>query len=109
MHLMEIAVERRERERKLYIRLFWVFMLAAVACFVLTTVLEFDYAMYGWLSLTAAIICESRQQAAKGWLAGVSMMAAAIRSGSMFSEDEDLSQVVQDNGATEEMNWRAHA
>jgi hypothetical protein len=40
----------------------------------------------------------------------VDTMAAVIRSGPLpFEEEEDPSQAIQSNGATEEMNWRAFA
>ena len=110
MHLLEVAYKRHEAIRKLYIWLFWVFLVAAIVCFVLTIGFDFDYQTHGWISWTIAIICEARQQGAKGWLAGVDTMAAAIRGGSLpFEEEEDPSQAIQSNGATEEMNWRAFA
>ncbi len=114
MHALEIAYARQIKRRKLYVRLFWVFFVAAWTCFILAFVLDLDFGTYGWALMTLAFACEGRQQSAKGWLTGVDILAAAVRSGAaviMSSEEEDIdpSQVVQSNGATEGMNWRAHA
>lgn len=110
MNELELACRRQGRVRKRYIWLFWFFTAAAVVWFILSFGYEFSYIHNAWLSMIAALVCESRQQAAKGWLAGVIITTAAI--GDKLSQVDtrtDPSQVVQANGATEEMNWRAHA
>jgi hypothetical protein len=110
--MLELALRQKDSERRIYVVVFWVFMASAVTCMVLSVGFGFSFGSGGWLSLTAALICEARQQAAKGWIAGVSLFAAAIRSeGAILASEHEVDpfQVVQPNGATEEMNWRAHA
>lgn len=81
MHQLEIAYEVMTKSRKLYVRLFWLFFIASWFFFITAFVFDLDFGTFGWVCMTLAFASEARQQKAKGWLTGVDILTAAVRSG----------------------------
>lgn len=84
--------------------IFWVLVITAIPALIAKWAYGIEMSDWFWYILIGgAIACEVRNQQLKGWLAGFDY---ANWNG---DEPKELDpEEVQENGATEEMNYRAH-
>lgn len=96
-------VESRKEQRKPVVVLSWI-MWGSTALFSTLSMAGLSLGWLAILSLIGALLIECFSQYMKGWIAGYER--------GTWIGDEPLEidpDEIQSNGATEEMNWRAHA